>query len=100
MTMQIPLVVALWKDAQYGGTKRTIVDDVPDLADWSFDDMASAIGVHHGPDFASWAFPPFQYPAMMVPAMQGDVIDAVLSLGLESRRHWWPKLATPTRHCC
>jgi hypothetical protein len=45
--MDIPLIVVLWEHANYGGTKRTLVqqdDDalLLDLAGWDFDRKASA----------------------------------------------------------
>lgn len=53
--MKIPLVLALWRDPHFGGTKRIFVDDQNDLDDviWNshFNDQASSVGVHPGPNF-------------------------------------------------
>ncbi len=50
----IPLVVVLWKDAHYGGTKRELVVDTPNLKLQGFNDTASSVGVHPGPDYLTW----------------------------------------------
>jgi|SRR5690242_443737 len=52
--MLIPLVVALWENRNFGGVKRTLIEDVPTLWDWNFDKKTSAIGVHPGPSFNLW----------------------------------------------
>jgi hypothetical protein len=73
--LEIPLVVVLWEHDNYGGTKRVFVGDESNLRpgnaegryDWNgytvywpcqtgadFDNMASAVGVHPGPDFAAY----------------------------------------------
>ena len=63
--VEIPLVVALWEDPRYRGRKRVIVRDEPNLGPgWArdgrcqpgldFDDRASAVGVHPGPDYEAW----------------------------------------------
>jgi hypothetical protein len=52
--MAIPVVVALWEHASFGGCKRTIVDNENDLARQNFNDKISAIGIHAGPDYASF----------------------------------------------
>ena len=54
MPIQIPLVVALWEHAGFGGRKRLLVEDTPNLILQAFNDTASAIGVHPGPDYAAW----------------------------------------------
>lgn len=50
----IPLVVVLWKDQHYGGTKRELVVDTPNLKLQGFNDTASSVGVHPGPDYLAW----------------------------------------------
>lgn len=78
--IEIPLVVVLWQNASFGGRKRVFVQDQPTLAAGSttprevcqrissdqnlcsfqcvggpdFNDIASAVGVHPGPDFDSF----------------------------------------------
>jgi hypothetical protein len=53
--VKIPLVLALWRDSHFGGTKRIFVDDQNDLGDAvinsNFNDQASSVGVHPGPNF-------------------------------------------------
>lgn len=52
MVHPIPLVAVLWQDVNFGGVKRIFVRDEPDFtAEPLFNDEASAIGVHPGPDF-------------------------------------------------
>jgi hypothetical protein len=58
--MAIPIVVALWADPGFQGTKRTIVENTPDLRFQAFDNVTSAIGIHPGPDFASFDLEPLQ----------------------------------------
>ena len=50
----VPLVAALWENANFGGRKRLLVDDTSNLATQVFSDRTSAIGVHPGPDYAAW----------------------------------------------
>jgi hypothetical protein len=50
----IPLVVALWEGAGYQGRKRLVVEDTPNLDLLGFNDQASAVGIHPGPDYAAW----------------------------------------------
>jgi len=50
----IPLVLVLWKNAKFGGTKRELIIDTPNLKDQHFNDSASSVGVHPGPDYATW----------------------------------------------
>ena len=52
--LEIPLVLVLWENPGYGGTKSTIIRDQADLRPLSFNDKTSAIGVHPGPSYASW----------------------------------------------
>ena len=63
--LEIPLVVALWEKPHYGGRKIAIIGDEPNLGPgWArdgrcqygldFDDTASSIGVHPGPDYEAW----------------------------------------------
>jgi hypothetical protein len=52
--MLIPLVVALWQGVNFGGVKRTLIEDVGNLSNWNFDKRTQAIGVHPGPSFNSW----------------------------------------------
>jgi hypothetical protein len=77
--IEIPLVVVLWENANFGGRKRVFVDNQGTLANgttdrtWQcsgsgdqqfcamdctsgpdFNDMASAVGVHPGPDYQSF----------------------------------------------
>jgi len=47
-------VVALWQGRNFGGVKRTLIEDVQNLSDWNFDKRAQAIGVHYGPSFNLW----------------------------------------------
>lgn len=54
MAMQIPLVVALWEHAGFGGRKRLLVENTPNLLQSAFNDTTSAIGIHPGPDYAAW----------------------------------------------
>jgi hypothetical protein len=51
---QIPLVVALWEHVGFGGRKRLVVEDTPNLVLQAFNDKTSAIGVHPGPDYVAW----------------------------------------------
>jgi hypothetical protein len=48
MTVKIPLVLALWHDKHFGGTNLASEANV---ASANFNDVASSIGVHPGPDF-------------------------------------------------
>ena len=50
----IPLVIALWEHAGFGGRKRLMVEDTPNLVLQVFNDKAPAVGVHPGPDYAAW----------------------------------------------
>jgi hypothetical protein len=50
----IPLVLVLWEHPDFGGRKRLFTTDVSDLSQVAFNDTASAIGVHPGPDYASF----------------------------------------------
>ncbi len=52
--MAIPLVVALWEHVGFGGRRRLLVDDTPNLVQHGFNDMTSSVGVHPGPDYSSW----------------------------------------------
>ena len=52
--MSIPLVAVLWEHAGFGGRKRTLVEDTPNLILQAFNDTASALGLHPGPDYTSW----------------------------------------------
>src|SRR5262249_29335442 len=54
MALQIPLVVALWEHAGFGGRKRLIVENTTNLLLQAFNDKTSAIGVHPGPDSRRW----------------------------------------------
>jgi hypothetical protein len=47
----IPLVVALWQGQNYHGIVCVVLEDVPDLSDFDFNQKTSAIGVHPGPYF-------------------------------------------------
>jgi hypothetical protein len=51
---QIPLVLVLWKNEHFGGAKRELIIDTPNLKDQNFNDSASSVGVHPGPDYATW----------------------------------------------
>jgi hypothetical protein len=53
-SQQVPLIAIPWDNAGYGGTRRAIVTDTPNLALENFDKKASAIGVYRGPDYDSW----------------------------------------------
>jgi hypothetical protein len=57
--VKIPLVVVLWHDPNFGGTKRVFVTDQNNLGDniWNsnFNDEASAVGVHPGPNYDATA---------------------------------------------
>ncbi|HEV2370889.1 MAG TPA: hypothetical protein VGS19_01860 [Streptosporangiaceae bacterium] len=50
----IPLVVALWQGAGFGGAKRLLVEDTPNLDLLGFDDQVNAVGLHPGPDYDAW----------------------------------------------
>src|SRR5215469_9630020 len=50
----IPLIVVLWENVNYGGRKRLLFEDTPNLGLLGFNDTASAIGIHPGPDYAAW----------------------------------------------
>jgi hypothetical protein len=50
----IPLVLALWENPHYGGTRKLLVYDVPDLRPWNTNDKASSVGVHPGPTYQRW----------------------------------------------
>jgi hypothetical protein len=50
----IPLVLVLWEHVNFSGVRRTVVDDVDDLSQMNFNDKASSIGVHPGPDYPAW----------------------------------------------
>jgi hypothetical protein len=52
--MAVPLVLALWEHVGFGGRRRLIIDDTVSLVQHGFNDMASSIGVHPGPDYATW----------------------------------------------
>lgn len=54
MPIQIPLVVALWENVGFSGRKRLVVEDTSNLVLQVFNDKASAIGVHPGPDYNAW----------------------------------------------
>lgn len=54
MPVNIPLVVVLWQNTNGQGARRTIIWDTPDLRDQNFNDKASSIGVHPGPDYDQW----------------------------------------------
>ncbi len=51
--MPIPLVVTLWSDINFTGHRRVIVADVGDLNYMVFNDIASSVQVHEGPDYAT-----------------------------------------------
>lgn len=50
----IPLVLVLWEHPEFRGRKRLFTTSVSDLSQFAFNDTASAIGVHPGPDYASF----------------------------------------------
>jgi hypothetical protein len=50
----IPLVVALWEQKNFGGRRRLFAQDEPDLPLEGFNDATHAVGVHPGPDYASY----------------------------------------------
>jgi hypothetical protein len=50
----IPLVLALWDNPNLGGVHRLLIADTPDLRPMNFNDRASAVGVHAGPDYEAW----------------------------------------------
>jgi hypothetical protein len=50
----IPLVVALWEHTRFGGRKRVLVEDTPNLTVQVFNDKTSAVGVHPGPGYVAW----------------------------------------------
>ncbi len=63
--LEVPLIIVLWEHVNFGGTKRVFVRDEPNLADgWTkgaicqagakFNDKASALGIHPGPDYEKW----------------------------------------------
>lgn len=50
----IPLIAVLWEHPGFAGRKRSLVMDMPNLLLQAFNDRASAIGIHPGPDYAAW----------------------------------------------
>ena len=54
LAQSIPLVVALWENVDYSGTRRLIVSDISNLGAMNFDNKASAIGIHKGPNYDAW----------------------------------------------
>jgi hypothetical protein len=90
--IEIPLVVVLWENANFGGRKRVFVDDDADLSGGTttrdtavcqgggdqrtcyfdcksgvdFNDTASALGVHPGPDYASFVARTGRQPTVTV----------------------------------
>ncbi len=54
MVLKIPLVVALWEHTGFGGRKRLLVENTPNLLAQVFNDKTSAVGIHPGPDYAAW----------------------------------------------
>lgn len=48
---KIELVVVLWEHVGYGGRRVVLTEDAPDLRAYGFNDTASAIGIHPGPNF-------------------------------------------------
>ena len=77
--MQIPLVLVLWEHQNYGGIKRTVVEDVETLGITNFNDKTSCIGVHAGPDAQALGFQPtaslYEHPAY-------EGVEVVLPAGL------------------
>jgi hypothetical protein len=58
---QVPLVVELYQDANYGGDRRTVIGDESMLGHGSgctaglwFGDVVSSVKVRKGPDYAAW----------------------------------------------
>jgi hypothetical protein len=52
--MAIPLVLVLWENANFGGCRRSLVSDTPDLGGQGFNDVTSSVGVHPGPDYFTY----------------------------------------------
>lgn len=48
------LVVALWEHTNFGGVKRTLIENVGDLNGWDFRKRANGSAVHPGPSFNMW----------------------------------------------
>lgn len=49
----IPIIVVLWEHTGFGGRRLALTDDTPDLGVYGFHDMASAIGIHPGPNYVA-----------------------------------------------
>ena len=52
--MAIPVVAELWEDVNFGGSRRTIIEDTSYVGFQGFNDKTSSIKVHPGPDYAAW----------------------------------------------
>jgi hypothetical protein len=49
----IPIIVALWQHAGFRGQRLVLTEDTPSLGVYGFNDMASSIGIHPGPDYVA-----------------------------------------------
>jgi len=47
----IPIVIVLWQHSSYGGIRCPLLRNTPNLTDYGFNDMTSAIGIHPGPNY-------------------------------------------------
>lgn len=52
--LEVPLVVVLWEHVNFSGTKRTLVDETPNLTRQDFNDRASSVAIHPGPSYRAW----------------------------------------------
>jgi len=52
--ISIPLVAALWENPNFGGRRRVLAKDEPNLVSEGFDNVVSSIGVHPGPSYNEW----------------------------------------------
>lgn len=47
----IPIFVALWENSGYTGRRLILTEDTPNLRIYDFDNRASSIGIHPGPNY-------------------------------------------------
>lgn len=47
----IEIVVALWEHVGFRGRRVLLTEDTPRLSSFGFNDIASSVGIHPGPDF-------------------------------------------------
>jgi hypothetical protein len=91
----IPIIAVLWEHTGYGGRRIVLTEDTPDLGVYGFHDMASAIGIHPGPNYdpaakyvvsfyqhsnyggAQLVLTPGAYPNLINPYNFNDMISSV-----------------------